>query len=136
VSLNHPLRDAIVSGVRSRLSDVIAVYLFGSQASGLANRSSDVDVALLCKRPLEPRARFELQQDLAERLRASVDVVDLRAASTVMRVSVLRTALVLDEADRFARELFEATALGAYARLNDERSEIIRDVIGRGNVYG
>jgi hypothetical protein len=35
-------------------------------------------------------SRFELQEDLAGLLRCSVDLVDLRSASTVLRMQVLR----------------------------------------------
>jgi hypothetical protein len=42
--------------------------------------------------------------------------VDLRAASTVMRVQVLESGQVLYDARPSHRAAFEATALGAYAR--------------------
>jgi hypothetical protein len=34
-----------------------------------------------------------------------------------------------------ARASFEATALSAYARLNEERREILNDIAARGRVY-
>ena len=65
-----------------------------------------------------------------------VDLVDLRAASSVLRVQVLRDAQLLFESDPNARALFEATVLSSYARLNEERRGIIEDVMRSGRIYG
>jgi hypothetical protein len=62
--------------------------------------------------------------------------VDLRAASTVMRVKVLESARVLVNRDPGARAKFEATALKAYAQLNEERRGILDDVRRTGTVHG
>ena len=59
-----------------------------------------------------------------------VDLVDLRQASTVLRVQILRDARMLLDADAAERARFEATALSAYARLNEERKQILADVAG------
>ena len=64
-----------------------------------------------------------------------VDLVDLRSASTVLRVEVVAHGRVLHEADSTVRETFEATVLAAYARLNESRRELLRDAIARGRVY-
>lgn len=53
-----------------------------------------------------------------------------------MRMQVLKDGRVLFDGDRTARELFEATAFSAYARLNEERRGILADIAARGNVYG
>jgi hypothetical protein len=50
---------------------------------------------------------------LAILLGKDVDLVDLRQASTVMRVQVLATGRLLLEADRRQRQELEAVALGA-----------------------
>jgi predicted nucleotidyltransferase len=118
------------------LPELRAVYLFGSRARGDTHGESDIDLAVLTPRPLDPVERFELQERVAGLLHASVDLVDLRAASTVMRVQVLRDSVVLFDADPAERERFEASALGAYARLNDERRAILQDVEERGRVHG
>jgi predicted nucleotidyltransferase len=122
--------------LKQRISGLVAVYAFGSRARGDSTRDSDLDLAVLSTRPLEPAFRWELQQELAVASRFAVDLVDLRRASTVMRVQVLKDAQVLFDGDRAARELFEATALSDYARLNEERRGILADIAARGNVYG
>jgi predicted nucleotidyltransferase len=127
---------AAVSTLLEAIPDAIAVYLFGSRARGDAHAKSDVDLAVLGRSPLDPVARFELQEGIADRLRASVDLVDLRVASTVMRVQVLEHGVVLYDGDPAARAAFEATALAAYARLNEERRGILEDVSRTGRVHG
>jgi len=41
------LRDKIVNYFSTACSDVVAVYLFGSQASGKSKKDSDVDIGIL-----------------------------------------------------------------------------------------
>jgi len=132
-SVNLP---ALVELIREAVPDVVAVYLFGSTARGEASARSDLDLALLGRRPLDPVMRWELQQHLAVAAGRDVDLVDLRAASSVFRVQVLRDGQVLLDRDPNARALFEATALSSYARLNEERREIIEAALRTGRVYG
>ncbi len=128
--------DRIVRMLREALPDLLAVYRFGSTAAGMAIRDSDLDLAVLCSDPLAPERRWDVQETLAVALRLPVDLVDLRSASTVMRVQVLQSAVLLWEADSYARERFEVSALSAYAYLNEERREILRQVTKEGTVYG
>ena len=128
--------DAATKLIREAVPDVRAIYLFGSRARGDAGSASDVDLALLAPKPLGSLARFELQERIAAALRVDVDLVDLSSASTVLRVQVVDSGRVLFERDAPEREEFEARALGAYARLNEERRGILEDVRRSGRVHG
>ena len=128
--------DPAVALIRESVPDARAIYLFGSRARGDDNGASDVDLAFLTRMPLDSVARFDLQERIAARLHVSVDLVDLRAASTVMRVQVLEHGVVLFERDATERAEFEAVALGAYARLNEERRGILEDIRRSGRVHG
>jgi predicted nucleotidyltransferase len=110
--------------------------LFGSQAREDAGPGSDIDLAVLTLGNLDPVERWKLQEDLAAQAHQNVDLVDLRRASTVMRVQVLRDGRLLADLQPSVRANFEATALSAYARLNEERREILNDIAARGSVYG
>jgi predicted nucleotidyltransferase len=126
----------LIEPICRAIPSTLAIYVFGSQATGTAIAGSDVDIAILATEPIAASARWELAQTLAIQLGKDVDLVDLRQASTVMRVQVLGTGRLLLETDRTRRQEFEAVALGAYARLNEERRGIIADIRARGSVYG
>ena len=65
-----------------------------------------------------------------------MDLVDLRTASAVMKMQVLSTGACLDSQDKSARREFEMYAYSDYARLNEERHEIVKGITKRGLVYG
>jgi predicted nucleotidyltransferase len=128
--------ESLASAVAARVHGMVALYLFGSRARGDGAADSDIDLAVLAQNRLDPIERWKLQEDLAALAHRNVDLVDLRQASTVMRVEVLRDAILLLDAQPSARNAFEAFALSAYARLNEERREILNDIRARGRVHG
>ncbi len=128
--------SALIEYIRQAVPSLIALYRFGSQAKGTARPDSDVDLAVLTRDPIPNLRRFELAQELAIRLHRDVDLVDLRNASTVMRMQVLSTGTCLNTQDESARRTFEMYAYSDYARLNEERCEILKGITKRGLVYG
>ncbi len=127
---------ALIEHIRKSVPGLIALYRFGSQAKGTARRDSDVDLAVLAHDPIPNLRRFELAQELALQLHRDVDLVDLRNASTVMRMQVLSTGTCLDTQDESARREFEMYAYSDYARLNEERREILKRISASGLVHG
>ena len=126
----------IIETLRGALPEVVAIYRFGSTATGQAGNESDVDIAVLPAAPLEPSFRWDLQERLAVALHRPVDLVDLLQASTVMRMQVLESAILLFERDPASRLRFETAACSGYARLNEERRAILDQVRREGTVYG
>lgn len=122
--------------LRQRLPDAQAVYVFGSAARGETHPQSDLDLAVLLERPLALMDRFEIQEAVASGVGRDVDLVDLRAASTVMQVQVIGTGRVVLDAAPEAWQWFEMVALSQYALLNEERAGILADIAERGTVYG
>jgi predicted nucleotidyltransferase len=133
---NLAVVEPLVEAIRTRVEGLAAVYLFGSRARGDALPDSDLDLAFLASQKMDPVLRWKLQEDLASLGHRDVDLVDLRQASTVMRVQVLRDAVLLLDLAPSARQAFEAFALGAYARLNLERRGILADVAARSRPHG
>jgi predicted nucleotidyltransferase len=127
--------SVVIDVLRQALEDLEAVYLFGSQATAGARNDSDVDVALLASAPVPPDVRWTLQERLAALLHRSVDLVDLMSASTVFRAQVVGRGTVLYERDAARRHRFEGRALAEYARLNEERREILERVGRDGRIY-
>jgi hypothetical protein len=129
--------DTLVRRVlREQVGEPIALYRFGSSVDGPLLADSDLDYALLARVPLDPVERFEIQEHLAGLLRRSVDLVDLRRASTVMRMQVISRGVVVAVSDAVEKERFELFVYASYARLNEERRDILAEIARRGRVYG
>jgi predicted nucleotidyltransferase len=128
--------DLIASELQQALDDLIAVYRVGSSVQGQARDGSDTDVAVLCRRPLTATIRFDLQERLAARLGHDVDLLDLWSASPVMAIQVVAAGQLIFDGEPDARGAFEDRVFSAYARLNEERREILERVRTEGTVYG
>ncbi len=125
----------LIDIVREAVPSLIALYRFGSQATGAAHPQSDVDLAILAAEPCAPQRLLELREQLAALLHRDVDLIDLRAASTVLRMQVLAHGECLDSDHDPARERFEDLVYASYARLNEERRGILDDIRARGAIY-
>ena len=133
VSMND---SSLIEHMRQSVPSLIALYRFGSQAKGLARPESDLDLAVLECNPIPAVRRFELTQELAIQLHRDVDLVDLRTASTVMRMQVISTGECLYAPNEPTRREFEMYVFSDYARLNEERREILKRISASGLVYG
>lgn len=127
---------ALIEYLNKSVPGLIALYRFGSQTKGTARPDSDVDLAVLARDPILAIRRFELAQDLAIQLHRDVDLVDLRSASTVMRMQVVSTGTCLNAPNESARREFEMYVYSDYARLNEERRDILKRIAESGVVYG
>lgn len=130
------LRRVVGAGVRAALPDLRWLALFGSTARGDATRDSDVDVAVLAGEPIAEERLRALRGDLEIAIRRDVHLIDLRRASTVFRSQVVANADVLFATGDADTERFLDFVLSDYARLNEERRDILRDVRERGTVLG
>jgi len=128
--------SAIIRIIRAAIPDAIAIYRFGSTVEGGMHERSDIDVAVLAARALNPVDRFELQERLAVTLRRDVDLIDLRAASTVVRMQVIVHGMPLAVFEAHEQRLFETYTYSDYARLNEERGGILDQVQREPTVYG
>jgi len=126
----------VAESIRAELPDVLGVYVFGSTATGSAREGSDVDLAVLAAERLPALRLWESAQSLACRIGCDVDLVDLRAASTVMRVQAIAHGERLVCVDAEACGAFEDFVYADFARLNEERAAILADVRKRRTVYG
>ena len=128
--------SSLTAYVKKTVPSLIALYRFGSAERGAVRPDSDIDLAILTQDALPELQRFELAQDLAIQLHRDIDLVDLRSASTVMRMQILSTGTCLTSQDERARREFEMYVYSDYARLNEERREILRGISKSGLVYG
>jgi predicted nucleotidyltransferase len=127
--------QAIVDFLRKRLPGVMAVYAFGSRIQGAASADSDLDLAVLVAGYAEPVRLFDVAGELSDRVGCGVDLVDLRAASTVMQHQILTRGERWWARDPDAA-LFEAAALSEKTELDAARAGLMADIAQRGAVYG
>lgn len=130
------LQEKIIANLKEAIPDCQIIYRFGSWGSETERRDSDIDLAVLSLSPLDPVSRWELTQKLASLANRDVDLVDLLQASTVLRMQIVANGQRLYTVDPNVAEQFEDTVFSSYARLNEERCDILADVRHRGNIYG
>ena len=112
------------------------IIVFGSVASGHTHKESDLDIAFYKKElNLSSYEVFMLAQELADLLNIEIDLVDLKHASTVFQAQIFSRGKVIFSNDETLRMTMEMTALSMYARLNEERKEIIENIDEGGTIY-
>jgi len=121
--------------LRSQLPNLMGVYLFGSQAQNSAGADSDLDLAVLVAGYVEPLTLWELGNQLAEKLNIDLDLLDLRAATTVMQHQVLTGGQRLWSSGSQTDE-FELFVLSEKFDLDLWRKPIIDQIQEKGRIYG
>jgi predicted nucleotidyltransferase len=126
--------DAIVEKIKGSIPNLMAVYIFGSVAEGIAGPESDLDLAVLAGGKLDPFELFSLAGDISLVSHCPVDLVDLRSASTVMRYRIITSGEALWRSDSGA-ELYECFILSSKTELDELRAGLIRDIEKEGRIY-
>ena len=72
----------VVDELRARVPLLLAVYAFGSRTGDRAGPESDLDLAVLVEGRADPMLLWDVSGDLADLVGCSVDLLDLRAATT------------------------------------------------------
>lgn len=126
----------IIESVLLGCSNLLAIYAFGSRIQGSANVDSDLDLAVLVEGYADPVQLFSLSNQLADQLGCEVDLLDMRAASTVMQYQILTTGESWWVKDQLQVDLFETMILSEKTALDEARAPLLADIQSRGNVYG
>jgi len=130
------LRKSISQAIEATGLKMLAVYLHGSYGTEYMRADSDLDLAFLSARPLA----FEEQMSFSAALQKlsgdiNLDIADLRRCDTVFVAQIVNSGERVYTDDETVAQRFEMTALSKYARLNEEREEIISDIKQRGSVF-
>lgn len=79
----------------SQFPDIEIAILYGSVASGIHSKKSDVDIAVLKKCPLNYDERISLITALSRDLKREVDILDLNSAGNFILKKVLTGGKVI-----------------------------------------
>ncbi len=121
--------------LRAQLPALLAVYAFGSQVQGTATPHSDLDLAVLVAGYADVHQLWQLSGELADVAGCAVDLLDLRAASTVMQYQVITQGVRWWAQDAQAA-IFESAILSEKTDLDAARAGLLADIQQRGSVYG
>jgi predicted nucleotidyltransferase len=109
--------DLLRDYLGGRPDQLVAAYLFGSQARGTAGPHSDIDLGLLM-RASPPRTLlgqpFALAEDLTALTNHPVEIVVLNDAPVDLVHRVLRDGVLVIDRDPSARIRFEVASRNAY----------------------
>ncbi|QHS23987.1 nucleotidyltransferase domain-containing protein [Virgibacillus sp. MSP4-1] len=128
-------KELIKETLEDRLQPAFMI-VFGSYAKDSARDDSDLDLAYYSNQFLTSYERFLLMEELAEKCKVNVDLVDLKIADTVFAAQIFTTGEPIYVADKnvFVKERMKS--LSMYARLNEQRAEILQGIRERGNIFG
>ena len=125
----------VVAAIHARFPNAMAVYAFGSQVQGTAESESDLDLAVLVAGYADPIALWDAAGSLADMVGCPVDLLDLRAASTVMQYQVITTGRCLWSIGLPAG-LFETFVLSEKTALDEARAPLMADIQRTGKIHG
>ncbi len=134
-SLTPEGETLICTELHKAFPNAVSMYALGSRTQGTANAQSDLDLAILVAGYADPLQLFEMANQLADKLGYEVDLLDLRAASTVMQYQVITTGRCLWAKDVQAG-LFEAFVLSEKTALDEARAQLLNEIREDGAVYG
>ena len=113
----------------------MAVYAFGSQVQGTAGPQSDLDLAVLVAGYADPLVLWDAAGSLSDVVGCPADLLDLRAASTVMQYQVITTGRRLWSIG-LAASLFETFVLSEKTSLDEARAPLMADIQRTGKIHG
>lgn len=133
--LSDEQKNKIVSFLKKELQPNF-IYLFGSFARGEGRQDSDIDLAIYTDEIVKPYPLFIIANELAFELKRDVQIVHLKAISTVFAAQIVGTKEVLYCEDEIIRVNYDVRALKEYVKLNEERKVIFDAIERTGKVYG
>lgn len=108
-------------------SRLCAAFLHGSYAKGNAHKDSDIDIAILPFNTIEisNKDRLDIYTELAVELRKDIDLGVLSELNLVYAKEVIEHGILLFSKDQYYTDTMIMLFLSQYARLNEERKEVL-----------
>jgi uncharacterized protein len=126
--------------IRQKLPNVLAIYVFGSRVTENTSKESDLDLAVLVAGYADIVSLWDLSTEIASMTNCDVDLLDMRAASTVMQYQILSKGIRVWQSDipsvALDIGLYECAMLSEMTALNEARAGLIADIKKSGTIYG
>ena len=129
------MNENITNILNGHINEIICVYIFGSFVEERLRKDSDIDIAFLAEKKLNNLERWDVAFALSEKLKRDVDLIDLQRASTVIKSQIISKGQCIYCSDVNKKDIFEMYVFSDYARLNEERKEIVEGIRKDGFVY-
>lgn len=127
----------ILSKVFQEYPDILAVYLFGSYATGHVHRESDLDLAIVPRNSSIRTKRLDILTDLARSGFCNVDLVFLDTDDIVLKYEAVRQNKLVYQTEEFDRGALYSKILRQYfdfcPYLEIQRAAYKRRVLGDQN---
>lgn len=133
--LQDKVKKDIVEFINKELNIKI-IYLFGSFAKGEGRQDSDIDLAIYSTSNIDEYELFILAGNLSFKVKRDVQIINIKNASTVFAAQIVGLGEVLYCDDEEFRANYEIRIFKDYAKLNEERADILEVIEREGKVYG
>ncbi len=108
--------------------DCKAIVLFGSYARGTQNGESDIDIAIRAKQEVDKKQLFYLAQEIEEKIKTEVDLVNLETIGDGFRYEILMNGEVIYCEEELEFEFYKLYMYREYLELNESRKMIIDEM--------
>jgi predicted nucleotidyltransferase len=112
-------------------SVIVAIYVFGSAATGRDRPGSDIDLAIMVRGSLSGMERVEMETALSNLLHRDVDLVVFGRATPLLQHQVLKYGRLIHEVDVRERVRQEVLARSHYLD-----GAFLYRKLGKGNTHG
>ena len=121
--------------ILAAIPDSVAIYAFGSAVTDHRGPDSDLDLAVLGRRPLPAQALYDLARSLEVDLGLDVDLVDLITAPTVLRHEVITRGRRIHCAEKDVAVEFEGRSLAEHGRFMEDFAPLFDRIRESGRAY-
>ncbi len=125
-SLSPPLKECLAF-ILEKLPNVIGIYLFGSFGTVYERPESDIDLAIFSTTCIDGVVLWDCAQEISLKVGKTVEMIDLRKASTVFRYQIIGKGKRIFCSDPAVCDRIENTYLSMYLRFNEERKELLEE---------
>lgn len=130
--------ETIVKTVLNFYPEVQAIYLFGTYGTQDEHKDSDVDVAILFPhdkaKTVSNLAMSECWFAIEGVLKKTADLINMRMVNTVFQNEIIQEGRLIYKQNEYSVDEFEMNVMSSYQKLNEERADILEDILETGRI--